>query len=205
MFTHMADRPYTLKKRAESQEATRRRIVEAAMRLHEKVGPKNTTISAVAELAGVQRLTVYRHFTDETALFEACTSHWLSLHPPPDPQEWSSIEDGPVRCRSALLALYRYYRGTRRMWTAAYRDETDVEALRKPMKQVRVYLASIADGLAAAFPGVESTPKQHLSTTLHHCVAFPTWASLSAQGLNDEECTDVAVKWVSGVLQPEGP
>jgi len=77
-------RPYQLKKRAMSREETRRKIVEATMHLHEEIGPRATTISAIAERAGVQRLTVYNHFPDETAVFQACTSHWLSLNPPPD-------------------------------------------------------------------------------------------------------------------------
>ena len=77
------------------QEETRRRIVEAAAGLHENVGPRDTTISAIAEKAGVQRLTVYRHFPDETELFKACTAHWLALNPPPDPASWADRQGLP--------------------------------------------------------------------------------------------------------------
>jgi AcrR family transcriptional regulator len=73
----MTPRKYELKRRAVHQERTRQRIVEAALELHGTVGPARTTISAIAERAGVRRMTVYRHFPDERALFEACTTHGL--------------------------------------------------------------------------------------------------------------------------------
>ena len=76
-------RSYELKERAERVAETRRRIVEATVALHERVGPGRTTISAVAALAGVQRLTVYRHFPDERLLFDACAGHWSAQNPPP--------------------------------------------------------------------------------------------------------------------------
>jgi AcrR family transcriptional regulator len=113
----MSKRRYTLKQRAESQDETRRRIVEATAHLHEEVGPRDTTISAIAQEAGVQRLTVYRHFPDEMELFKACTSHWLGLNPPPDPATWGRLE-GLVRVQQALIELYRYYRRTERMCAA---------------------------------------------------------------------------------------
>ncbi len=73
----MTKRSYNLGQRASSQEETPRRIVDATVALHEEIGPRATTISAIAEKASVQRLTVYRHFPDETELFKACTSHWF--------------------------------------------------------------------------------------------------------------------------------
>ena len=78
-------RPYRMKRRAELEEQTRRRITESAVELHEEVGPAHTSISAIAERAGVRRSTVYRHFPDEEALFDACSSHWRTANPPPDP------------------------------------------------------------------------------------------------------------------------
>ena len=63
------------------------------MRLHGSVGPARTTISGVAEEAGVQRATVYRHFPTEEELFGACSAHWASLHPPPDAGSWAIIAD----------------------------------------------------------------------------------------------------------------
>src|SRR3954453_23200307 len=98
-------RSYELKKRAEAMAGTRLRITEAAVELHGSVGPSRTTVSAVAERAGVQRHTVYRHFPTEAALFSACSSHWATKNPWPDPAGWTSLGDG-------LDQLYRWYEQT---------------------------------------------------------------------------------------------
>ena len=95
-------RKYEMKRRARRQEETRRRITEAAVRLHQALGPAKTTISAIAERAGVQRLTVYRHFPDERALLSACSSHYAAANPPPDPEPWTRIPDPEDRLRRAL-------------------------------------------------------------------------------------------------------
>src|SRR3954467_15640388 len=95
-------RPYRMKRRAELEEQTRLRITESAVALHEEVGPAQTSITAIAERAGVRRSTVYRHFPDEEALFAACSSHWRAANPPPDPIAWSSIDDPDERTRRVL-------------------------------------------------------------------------------------------------------
>jgi len=73
-------RTYTKVRRAVAEEATRERIVSAIMELHEEIGPARTTVSAVAERAGVERLTVYRHFPDDRSMFQACSSRWIELN-----------------------------------------------------------------------------------------------------------------------------
>ena len=90
-------RPYRKKRRAELEAETRRRITESAVDLHGTIGPSRTSMSAVAERAGVRRSTLYRHFPDEAALFEACTAHWHAANPPPDLGGWAAIEDPDER------------------------------------------------------------------------------------------------------------
>ena len=84
-------RSYRKKRRAELEAQTRRRITESTVELHGTLGPSRTSISAVAEHAGVRRSTVYRHFPDEAALFTACTSHWMASNPMPDLARWAAI------------------------------------------------------------------------------------------------------------------
>src|SRR3954462_3709504 len=105
-------RPYRMKRRAELEEQTRRRITESAVALHEELGPAQTSISAIAERAGVRRSTVYRHFPDEDTLFAACSSHWRAANPPPDRQAWSSIQNPAERTREALAKMYAFYGST---------------------------------------------------------------------------------------------
>ena len=68
------------------------------------------------------RLTVYRHFPDETALFAACSAHWMARQQPPDPGAWSQIGDPAARLRAGLADLYRFYRAGAGMLTRVYRD-----------------------------------------------------------------------------------
>ena len=91
-------RSYRMQRRAESQQQTRLRITESAVALHGTVGPSRTSISAVAAHAGVRRSTVYRHFPDEAALFDACTAHWAAANPPPDLDAWSAIDSPTNAC-----------------------------------------------------------------------------------------------------------
>src|SRR5436853_6445004 len=116
-------RPYRKTKRAELEEQTRLRITESTVALHEEVGPARTSISAIAERAGVRRSTVYRHFPDEEALFDACSSHWRAANPPPDPSAWADIGELGVRLETALLELYAFYARTECMYTSLLRDE----------------------------------------------------------------------------------
>ena len=92
-------RKLNLRVRAERQEETRQRITEAAVQLHQEVGPLRTTVTAIADLAGVERLTVYRHFPDEGSLHAACQNHFFSVNPPPDPASWTLVNDFEERVR----------------------------------------------------------------------------------------------------------
>src|SRR5450432_1628709 len=102
-------RPYHMRRRAESEQQTGLRIIESAVALHGTVGPSRTSISAVAAKAGVRRSTVYRHFPDEAALFDACSAHWAAANPPPDLTAWSTIANPDERLRFALGELYGFY------------------------------------------------------------------------------------------------
>jgi AcrR family transcriptional regulator len=191
-------RPYTLKQRAESQEATRQKIVEAAMQLHEELGPRATSVCAIADRAGVQRLTVYRHFPTEKDVLEACSSHWLSLNPPPDAALWASERTATDRARTALSAFYGYYAKTRAMWSRVLADAHAMPALEDPLSGYVALIAATADDLAVAF-GRQGRGAR-LKATLQHVLAFPTWADLDERGVSDKEKVALALAWVDGVL-----
>src|SRR5262245_19818737 len=122
-------RQYRKRQRAAGEEETRRRITEATVALHETVGPRRTTVKAVAERAGVQRATVYRHFPDEAALYAACQAHWVERQGPFDPAPLAAIPDPEERLRAALPVLYAYFRAGEPMIANLFRDEPHVETL----------------------------------------------------------------------------
>jgi len=189
----MKKRKYTLKQRAEQQEKTRERIVDAAMALHEEIGPADTTISALAQRAGVQRLTVYRHFEDEGAILRACSAKWFGLHPPPD---LSAIQaNDPIGLTRAMLAaLYAYYEANERMWNSLYKDIGRSEALEEPMAKFEAYLSSLLEALLAAWRPARS---RTLRATLGHALRFSTWQSLSGQGLARSASAALVCEWIA--------
>lgn len=199
MITEMNKRTYTLRARAKRQEETRSRIAAAAAALHEELGPRDASISAIAERAGVQRLTVYRHFPDLASLFEACSTHWLGENPPPDPRTWQSVPDAAERTRLALGALYRYYRRTERLWTYVYRDLEELPDLQGPMGKFEAYLDSIRDDLLATWAPPREL-RRRLRIVLGHGVSFSTWRSLRGEGMRDGEMAALVCGWVESVL-----
>jgi AcrR family transcriptional regulator len=170
-------RKYELRKRAEAMEETRRRIVEAAVELHGSVGPARTTVSAVAEHAGVQRHTVYRHFPTEENLFAACSGHFAELNPLPDLAAWAAIDDPDERLATGLAELYAFYERTGGMWTNIFRDEDLVAAIGPNLRRFRDYLDEAARVLAAGRPR-----RKVVRAALRHAVDFRTWASLARDG-----------------------
>lgn len=195
----MVKRKYVKTRRAEQQDQTRERIVEAAVRLHARLGPANTSISAIAGEAGVQRLTVYRHFPDDTSLFLACTSHYFGIHPPPAMVAWQEIEDASERCRVALLCFYRYYRQTEKMLRAGYRDLDQVDALKEPIAQFEAYVDLVCEGLVKAWKQTHSAKKQ-LRVTLRHALRFSTWQSFQSEKLSDGAAAQMVTIWLTGIV-----
>lgn len=191
----MPKRKYTKNKRADQQVQTRERIVDAVMSLHETLGPANTSIKAVAEKAGVQRLTVYRYFPDEASLFMACTAKWFGLNPPPHITAWDDIAPAAQRSNAALMLFNQYYRHTETMWQGVYRDIDTVEAMQKPMTQFEGYIDQVRDDLLAAWKA-RGKKKQQLSVTLRHCLRFSTWQSLKGENLTDKQITELMMSWI---------
>ena len=176
-----------MKRRAELEEQTRRRITETAVELHEKLGPARTTISAIAEHAGVRRSTVYRHFPDEEALYDACSSHFRAQNPPPDPGAWAAIEDPAKRTEAALRDLYAFYRRTEAMYTSLLRDELLVPPIERRLRDFYGYLRAIEDILMAG-RGLRGRAARRTRAAIGHALAFTTWRSLThKQGLGNAD------------------
>ncbi len=180
-------RPYRMQRRAEAQDLTRLRITESAVELHGSVGPSRTSISAVAALAGVRRSTVYRHFPDEAALFDACSAHWAAENPPPSLDAWTGIDEPQERLRVALGELYAFYRRTDAMLENLFRDESTVPLVRERFAAFHDYGAAARDTLLAG-RGLRGAARRRTRAALGHAIAFSTWKSLvKEQGLSDTE------------------
>jgi AcrR family transcriptional regulator len=195
----MADqkRPYRKQRRAELEAATRRRITESAVELHGTLGPSRTSMSAVAEHAGVRRSTLYRHFPDEVALFDACSAHWSAANPPPDLAAWAAIADPDQRLRTALEELYAYYRSTERMMENVYRDEAIMPTVERSLSRYREYLAAARDTLVRG-RRLRGAAGRRVHAATGHALAFPTWRSLvREQQLADGAAADLMCRLVA--------
>jgi AcrR family transcriptional regulator len=194
-------RPYRKKQRAEDEERTRQRITEATVALHETVGPLHTTVKAVAERAGVQRATVYRHFPDEQTLYAACSAHWLERRPPPDPAPWAAIADHEERMRTALQAMYGFYRDSEPMMANVYRDEPYVDVLQRLLVPMRAQLSAIGELL---MKGRRERGRRRVvvAAAIAHAVDFEAWRSLARGGLDDDEVVELMVGLVRAAAAP---
>ena len=180
-------RQYRMKRRAEQEAETRLRITEAAVALHGSLGPAQTSVSAVAERAGVRRSTVYRHFPDEAALFGACSAHWAAANPPPDVSAWGRVADPGERLDAALAELYAYYRRTAGMIEKLVRDEDAVPVVGELMSGFWSLLDDAADTLLAG-RGLRGKARRRTRAAIAHALAFTTWRDLTGkQGLSDAE------------------
>ena len=186
-------RKYELKQRAESLAATRERIVEATVELHDSLGPARTTISAIADRAGVQRLTVYRHFPDERSLFEACSAHWAAHNPAPDPSTWAALDDPEERLRIALVEIYAFYRATEGMTGNLLRDFPDSPVLQEVGAPFLAYWQTVRDVLDQGWK-TRGRKRALLRAVIGHAVEFETWRSLARrEGLADAVAADAMV------------
>jgi AcrR family transcriptional regulator len=189
-------RPYKKRRRAEQEAETRRRITESAVELHGTVGPARTSMSAVAERAGVRRSTLYRHFPDEAALFEACSSHWAEANPPPDLGAWAEIEDSDERLRAALTELYAYYRRTERMMSNLVRDEAVNPTVKRQFRGFHDFLAAAREILMTG-RGARGRVRDQLQAAIGHALEFTTWKSLaSEQKLDDSQAAELMCRLV---------
>jgi AcrR family transcriptional regulator len=197
--THMAHekRPYRKSRRAELEEQTRLRLTESAVALHSELGPSRTSMSAVAEHAGVRRSTLYRHFADEAELLEACTAHWAAANPLPAVESWAAIRDPDERLRVALGELYGFYERTESMMANVLRDEKTMPAVEQQLSFYRRYLVTARDVLMAR-RGLRGRARREVAAAVGHALAFRTWQSLvREQGLAAEGAVELMCRLVA--------
>lgn len=193
----MPKRTYRKDKRAEDERRTRERIVDAAEYLHGSLGPARTTVSAVADRAGVTRATVYRHFANEEALFLACSRQWLSRQQLPDPDAWELIEDPMERLRTGLGDIYGFYRRGEQMMANIHHDVDVVPAVVVAARRAREerWLGTLLRPL----PGRR---RKLVRAAVAHATTFTTWQSLcGAQGLSDQSAVELTAGMVERAVR----
>ena len=176
------------------------------MELHSTIGPAQTTISAIAEKAGVQRQTFYRHFPDELSLMWACSSLVRSKNPPPDPEAWQGIADPEERLRVALAEVYAYNRRRERLFAKVVRDaegEGQVNAaVREVLKPIEARWQRMKEILSVGWEVSDGPAGTLLDATIGLALDFQTWRTMvREQGLSDEQAIEVMARMVRCVVR----
>jgi AcrR family transcriptional regulator len=190
-------RTYTLKRRADQQADTRRRIVEAAVDLHGSVGPARTTVSMVAERAGVQRHTFYAHFPDERSLFLACSGLFSEREPMPDAGPWREIADTAARLTTGLGAIYEWYRRNAGILAAVISD-SEHHALTREVNDLRA--GPVIATWRAVLGETLDAPQRAL---LDLALSFHTWRTLAQEGGSSEPAILMARAIVGARAKPK--
>jgi AcrR family transcriptional regulator len=184
-------RKYEQRRRKQLKDETRRRIVDATIALHTTVGPAHTTVKAIAERAGVQRLTVYRHFPDEPSLFKACSGEGWRANPPPDPTAWKRYSDPEERLRAGLTELYVYYGRVGDGFLTIIQDYPLVPLLAELNAPQFEQWTRMRDALAQPWRR-RGRRRRLLLAAIEHALDLKTWQSLVRErGLSDQEAIDL--------------
>ena len=187
-------RSYELKRRAESQDETRQRIVDAAIELHQTIGPAATTVTDIARRAGVGRVTVYRHFPDEGTLARACSGKYFEHHPFPDLAGWAAVHDPALRARLALTESYAYHRANEAMFAHVLADAREHPV----MAPYHRYWADAADVLMAG-RRARGRRRAMLRGAIALALSFDTWRTLAReQALTDAQAVELMLELVDG-------
>lgn len=166
-------RKYTLNRRAARQAETRQKIVDATVKLHAAVGPAQTSLSMIAERAGVQRHTLYAHFPDERSLLLACSGHVMERDPLPDPEPWRAISDPIERLGAGLRAIYDWYERNADTIAAPMRD-AEHHALTREVTALRM-----GPTMAAYHEILGAKLSAKRRTLLPLALSFHTWRTLT--------------------------
>ena len=187
-------RPYRLRQRRESMDATRERIVRAAFELHQERGPAYATISAIAKRARLERHTVYRHFPDLVALMRACTEHGMRTTGLPDPDGWRTLEDPYERLRVALTGMYRYWRANQRLIANILRDSPVMPELVEGSAAYQDLLGRVWQTVLEPWMSTRGEVGHRVRALAGTALEFGTWQSLTERyGLSDEAAVDAMV------------
>jgi AcrR family transcriptional regulator len=195
-------RKYELKQRAERLAETRRRITEATVELHRTVGPAATHLNEVARRAGVQRMTVYNHFPNDTALLTACSAHWRALHPTPDLAAWRAVDDPGARLRLGLGQLYGWYRETEPMTGNVLRDAQVLPALRAILEGGLLRYLDQARQVLIEPLGARGRRRGRVEAAARAAIDLHTWRALAPLG--DAEAADLAAGLIELAANSDG-
>jgi AcrR family transcriptional regulator len=199
----MSPRPYKLGRRQAVSDQTRARIVDAArVLLADEQHLPPFTIDAIAERAGVARMTVYYQFSSKRgvleALFDSLANRGLMPHLTP-----IFHEQDPRRALDGLIGAFAAFWNSdrvvlRRARALASLDREFAASVRARDELRRGHLRSIVERLQAGKPPGRTAPDAAIDT-LHMLTSFETFDALLREGRSADEAIGI-VRRLAGSL-----
>ena len=190
-------RKYSSRRRTESAEHTRQSIVEAAVKMHEK---GITTLSAVAEEAGVSLPTVNKYFPTREDLFTACTGHVADTLDYPSPEALAAIEDRGERIQQLVEAVYTLHEETFGTAWTGYKLEDESPVMAQAMIDYENFIGVLVESLLHDWEGKSGTPSS-LSSFIRGLLNPLTYRAIRLKnGLNYEEAVRHTVQALTCML-----
>ena len=171
-------RPYRLGKRGDSATATRQRIVEATLHLHDEQGITRTSVRDVAGRAGVSPATVLNHFPRMGDLVQACGQLSNDLFPMPTAALLVGVRDRTARVRRLARDLFTWWEQMASGW-----DHLQID--RRTLTEVDAWLRDVDlrhRALVAAALGVG--PEDSLVAIGTALTSYGSWRSLREAGMD---------------------
>lgn len=187
----MAPRTYQMNRRAAAAEATRLRVVEAAVALHAERGAAATKWADIAERADVALGTVYRYFPGYDELIPACTSYGMALLRPPGMQVFSGTRSLRGRLSALVTEIFGFYERAEGWLRHGECDRRKIPAADAFYRRRE---ANFEDLLRAALGPLAK--RSHAVDSAVVFTSFPTWRGLHDRGV----ATVDAAALVTGVL-----
>lgn len=195
-----SSRTYRKRARAQQEDETRQRIVDAAIELHQTAGFPGASVAAIAERAGVGRVTVYRHFPDYDAIIHACTTHYMQIHPPPQVSEWEGFDDPDILLPTVVADIYDYFQANEAMFTQGAANSIFLPYLAERMIEIGMYWVGVRDWLIARLLR-DRPPTQDQAALVGLLLSFAGWQALvRQQQLSFQDAKSSAATGISAVL-----
>jgi AcrR family transcriptional regulator len=190
-------RHYRLGRRGEAARATRQRIVEATLGLHDEQGITGTTFRDVASRAGVAPATVLRHFPRMGQLIEACGAVSEEMAPFPGPGVLAGARSKAERTFRVVAAIFGWY-------DIVGRGLEHLQIDRRSLPELDAWFRRI-DGehrslLALA---IDREPDDELVTTATALTTPGAWASMLATGMDSDRAARTVARHVIGFGRQE--
>lgn len=185
------------------------RILDAAVALFTRQGVRATTMGQVAQRAGVQRVTVYRHFGDDAGLLRAVEAYCMRLYGVPDASALVQIADPIARARAALDTLYTHW-GRMGPVIRTFLRDADLPPNRALRRPEQLYLDAHRVAVLEGFPA--RARSRRLRDAVRHSLDIRTWDTLQRAGLTRRRAVELMVTLLvaasggrAGTLQPHLP